>query len=51
MSDKETRRLARDLFPELRRALPPMREADRAYQKLVRQPDKARRKGVSNASR
>jgi hypothetical protein len=46
MSERETRRLIRDLFRALQRALPAVREADRAYQKLMRAMT-PRRKGVA----
>jgi hypothetical protein len=39
MSDSHTRRLVRDLLRALRRALPAVREADRAYKALVRAAD------------
>jgi hypothetical protein len=37
MRERETRRLIRDLLQALHRALPAVRDADRAYQKLMRQ--------------
>ena len=36
MSDKETRRLVREMLSALKRALPAMRQADRAYRALMR---------------
>jgi hypothetical protein len=36
MSDLKTRRLVRDLLRSLQRALPAVREADRAYKALIR---------------
>jgi len=36
MSERKTRRLVREMLSAIRRALPAMREADRAYRALTR---------------